>query len=292
MSANESRRQLDRLIEAHGLAPASRAMQQLSRTSIRLEPAYVEPDSARPGSTRLGGLPDLPPGLDWPQAGRQPLAFLAQLRLSEVARQDIDGLLPAQGMIWFFYDLEGFPAGQAPQEKGGFRVLYDPDEGGRLERRRAPKRAPVLTGAARVRATPEPTLPPEESHEAQVLDLSPDQWDAYYELLSSLEATEDVGRDTRHKLLGYADLLQGDLRLDCQMVAAGLDCREDASFRDPRVLELDQGIVEWQLLLQLDHDERLGLDLGGGRLYFLARLPDLRAGRFDRAWAVRQDPLF
>jgi uncharacterized protein YwqG len=292
MSTNEARRQLDRLIDAHGLLGASRALQQLSRASLRLEPAYVEAEAVPVGTTQLGGQPTMPSGLDWPHSGRQPLAFLAQVRLSELSRQDVDGLLPAQGMLWFFYDLEGAPVGQSPQDKAGFRILHEPDESIRLERKAPPKRAPRLGGAARVRASAEPTLPPEESHEAQVLDLTPDQWDAYYELLSSLEATEDVGRDTRHKMLGYSDLLQGDLRLDCQMVSAGLDCRDDASFRDPRVQQLDQGIVEWQLLLQLDEDEKLGLDLGGGRLYFLVRLPDLRAGRFEGAWAIRQEPYF
>ena len=292
MSLNEARRQLDSLIDAHGLEPAARALHRLCRTSIRFEPAYKELDEIPVGTTRLGGVPDLPAQLDWPHRGRVPLAFLAQVRLTEVAREDVDGLLPAQGLLWFFYDLEGSPDGQSPQDKGGFRILHEPNETTRLSRRAGPKRAPTLADAARVRATPEPTLPPEESHEAQVLDLSPDQWDAYYELLSSLEATEGVGRPTRHKMLGYSDLLMGDLRLDCQMVAAGLDCRDDQSFKDPRIQQLDQGIVEWQLLLQVDHDERLGLDLGGGRLYFLARLPDLRAGRFESAWAVRQEPYF
>src|SRR5207237_7059928 len=37
----------------------------------------------RPGASRVGGLPDLPPGVEWPRHDGKRLPFVAQLDLSE-----------------------------------------------------------------------------------------------------------------------------------------------------------------------------------------------------------------
>lgn len=292
MSTHDTRTALDRLIEVHGLAHAGRALHQLSRPSIHLLPHAVAEDAAPRGASRLGGRPDLPAGAAWPSWRGRPLAFVAQLRLSELGPHDPGHLLPGRGLLHFFYDLEDQPDGQVPEDRGGLRVLFHPDERAALTRTDSPSRkAPVQLTAARVELVAEPSMPPEESHEAQVLDLSAEDWDLYYQLLQSLETPTGREEIPRHKLLGYADPLQGDMRLDCQLVTHGMRLTDEAAFRDPRVAALDPGISEWQLLLQLDHDPAHGLELtGGGRLYVMLRLAHLRAGRFDDAWAILQLP--
>jgi hypothetical protein len=62
------------------------------------------------GRSKLGGHPDVPADFVWPTATRTgngksltaPLAFLAQIRLADVARHDRDHLLPASGLLLFF----------------------------------------------------------------------------------------------------------------------------------------------------------------------------------------------
>lgn len=44
--------------------------------------------------SKVGGLPDLPPGFVWPESQTCALPFLAQLRLEEVSSHDLDGNQP------------------------------------------------------------------------------------------------------------------------------------------------------------------------------------------------------
>lgn len=88
------------------------------------------------------GFPDLPDDLDWPtveasdegETFEDPLTFICQIRCSELAELDPEGLLPHEGMLYFFAaldyflgDLDAFTApgmGEWPAEC--FRVLYSP----------------------------------------------------------------------------------------------------------------------------------------------------------------------
>jgi uncharacterized protein YwqG len=58
----------------------------------------------RLGDSRFGGLPDLPPGTEWPKRDDVPMEFVAQIRLADVAPFDAEKLLPAQGTLLFFYN--------------------------------------------------------------------------------------------------------------------------------------------------------------------------------------------
>ncbi len=88
------------------------------------------------------GFPDLPDDLDWPTVEAEddgevfddPLTFVCQIRCEELAELDPEGLLPHEGMLYFFAaldyflgDLDAFTApgmGEWPAEY--FRVLYSP----------------------------------------------------------------------------------------------------------------------------------------------------------------------
>ena len=88
------------------------------------------------------GFPDLPDNLDWPtvettdegETFEDPLTFICQIRCSDIAELDPEGLLPHEGMLYFFAaldyflgDLDAWTApgmGEWPAEC--FRVLYSP----------------------------------------------------------------------------------------------------------------------------------------------------------------------
>lgn len=63
------------------------------------------------GMSRIGGLPDLPAGMPWPTASgyapkvgdrQDPLMFLAQINLADIAEYDPDNVLPHSGLLLFF----------------------------------------------------------------------------------------------------------------------------------------------------------------------------------------------
>jgi uncharacterized protein YwqG len=88
--------------------------------SIRLVPRHPGVgEDGRIGACRIGGVPDLPPGVEWPRLspdarsddelyGSQgtPLSFLLQINLAEVAFADLENLLPKSGMLYFFFYFE------------------------------------------------------------------------------------------------------------------------------------------------------------------------------------------
>src|SRR6185295_11046699 len=70
------------------------------------------------GSTKMGGLPDLPQGMGWPLVAGEPLSFVGQFRLSDVMKFDESEMLPPAGMLYFFYDVDPL--------RGQHQVIYHP----------------------------------------------------------------------------------------------------------------------------------------------------------------------
>jgi len=88
----------------------------LGRIAAQAEAAVkysAELSIGKPGegnTHRLGGRPNLPPTLEWPMWRDSPLAFVAQIELSQLPV--IEGLdLPRIGSLYFFSRAEGMPGG-------------------------------------------------------------------------------------------------------------------------------------------------------------------------------------
>ncbi len=94
------------------------------------------------GRSKWWGFPDLPDSLDWPEVqvndGSElygdPLTFICQIRCEDIAALDPEGLLPHEGMLYFFaamdywlgnLDAAAFP-GLGEWSPQYFRVLYSP----------------------------------------------------------------------------------------------------------------------------------------------------------------------
>lgn len=116
------------LLSDEQLARVATQLAQMTRNSIRLQATLVEEDELALGISKLGGSPDLPPGVAWPTGfldvpppspgfiaahpdepqlpsdGLILLPFIAQLRMEELATYDRDNLLPKSGILYFFYN--------------------------------------------------------------------------------------------------------------------------------------------------------------------------------------------
>ena len=100
----------------------------------------------------------------------------------------------------------------------------------------------------------------------------------------------------QHQMGGFPDPEQpGDMRLDCQLGLSGLKYGDQITTAQAE--EIEQGLEDWQLLLQLDSDACEDLpDDGGsymywgneGFMYFWIRKQDLMARDFSKVWAIMQ----
>jgi uncharacterized protein YwqG len=282
-----------------GLAAVASRLVDLSRESFRLRSSPIEDHLLPVGVSKLGGCPDVPLALAWPTWKTGPLAFVAQINLSEVPKNN---LLPNKGVLSFFYDMEQSAWGFDPNHREGFRTWYFPDTSV-LVRRSDPLR-PVSHGMLRrlqavvsskparasafnsCRLSFDSFLSLPESASASVADLLLELEDE--EIYSNfLEAY--IGPAPQHQLLGLPHPVQGEMELECQLVTNGLYTGDPTGYKDPRRKTLEPGAADWTLLLQVDSDDNAGMMWGDlGMLYFWIRRQDLATSSFDRVWAILQ----
>lgn len=252
------------------------------------------------GASKFGGRPDVPADFIWPvfetdtreddQVKERPLAFLAQFDCAQLAPLDPEGLLPKEGVLSFFYELESQRWGYDPKDAGCARVFWfegplAPAEfPAELEEDfRLPELAAQLSGAIDA---------PDFQDACPALEYP---WTANdYRIFD--QARRELGMDypaNRSQLLGWPDMIQNNMTLQCELISRGyylggswekIPVEERSALRTPSVRE-------WQLLFQLDTVENGDFELmfgDCGRIYFYIRREDLAQRRFDRVWLIQQ----
>lgn len=271
--------------KAAGLSRVLKDIDALARPSIRLYATPAASASAlKLGASKLGGAPDLPTRLKWPEWNGLPQSFIAQIHLPELAAYDVNKVLPSQGMLWFFYDAQQQTYGDKPTDRGAWSVFFQDDEDLTLQRVPVPAALPAESKfqECALRFATEITLSQQPQLDIANFDWSDEEQEKYETLLSDLGTPDE--RKLRHRMLGNPDTIQDDMRLQCQLNSNGVS---DAN--DPRAKALAQGANDWRLLLQVDTDERIGMRwASSGMLYYWIRQSDLQARRFDGTWFVLQ----
>ena len=220
------------------------------------------------GASRLGGDPDLPPGMKWPTCRGKKTSFLAQIPLADFARIE-PGVVPTDGTLTVFAGLIPDDDGVTQMEYGWGRVGHATcvlvrTLRGTLVRRSTPKRVPKL------RSRPVRFVPTLTVTDSRIVDerygLTDKQIDNYwrfeYEAASGTLGRRPDGFPI-HQVLGLPGAVQYPPLFGC-----------DNTF--PKV-------PTHRLLLQIAFDPRLNFAIGdGGSLYLTGRPDDLREGRFDR----------
>jgi len=242
-----------------------------------LAPCLLTPQEGQAESRgcRYGGLPLVPPGTGWPHAPNGPLPFVGQLDFAELAACPGASLplLPRDGILSVFYDIDGAHWGANPEDSAFWKLLWTP---------RSEEAVPLSPPAELLE---EPDLPTRPYRLLPMAGLSlPDFWDTRTPLSTgdwSDEETEDyvelmhslAGGENAHQVGGHPAWIQEDAREEAQRLSGG----------PPEAAQ------EWNLLWQLGSDEEVGLRWGSfGKLFLLLRDEDLRACRFERAWLVLQ----
>ncbi|HET6261117.1 MAG TPA: YwqG family protein [Chloroflexia bacterium] len=306
------------------LPRVARELESLVQPSVRIRTQRVDEDSIPAGASKLGGHPDLPREISWPLSSTLvdvedipqgddepwngiPLAFLAQLSLTDVAEYGLSDVLPRSGMLYFFLEVSDETYfGAVLEQRDSWRVLYYDGDLSLLVRAPYPDGLPGEGHfpACALQFSREITLPPRHAADLEGLKLStrpPVDWSKGP--LDSRLAQEDAtsggyeedaygaisdhlyklyGEDAPiHRLLGYADQIQNDLQGECEVASRGLEWSDLAN------PEID--VSKWRLLLQIDSDEECGMSWGdAGRVYYFIEAEALQARDFSRVWTIMQ----
>lgn len=288
------------LLDEAGLGRAADAIVRSALPSVRLRATVADEEDLPPGTSKLGGRPDLPEGWSWPETGpgvlgagtreNRPLTFIGQLDLAAVTPQDSAGALPDRGMLYFFADTAGFDPVEQREFYRDRQVLYHPRTEG-LRRAPFPERLHEDDRFLARIAEPhrEATLPPEDltgPEEAARLgfgaDFTADEHAAYEDLRERLG--EGGYRAPSHRLLGHPQPVQHDLRVECELETRGFNAWDSSA----RTEELKDRATGWRLLLQVDSQDGADEFVWGdfGRLFYMIRDKDLSERRFEKAWLV------
>lgn len=253
------------------------------------------------GASKFGGRPDVPAGFHWPvfesatyddeTVKPRPLAFLAQFDCAGLAQLDGEGLLPKTGLLSFFYEMDSQRWGYDPKDAGCARVYWF--EGEEL----APAEFPEELG--------EDFRLPELAAELSAGLDAPDFQDACLAIEYPFTANDyryfDQARremefpypDNRSQLLGWPDIIQNNMTLECELVSRGyyLGGSWSGIPLEERDALRNASIQDWLLLFQLDTVTSGDFELmfgDCGRIYFYIRKEDLLSRRFDRVWLILQ----
>ncbi|MEZ4329238.1 MAG: DUF1963 domain-containing protein [Polyangiales bacterium] len=256
------------------------------------------------GASRIGGAPDLPVGMSWPDLGGGLLTFVAQVRLEELP--PLPGVpLPRHGLLSLFVENEG------DFEPSGCVLWSGSSE---LARATPPSGVPFVDEG--LRALPErglrfelvATLPAYGSVAYQALGidcLSHSEQDSYFGLLDLPEGTKRLGGHPA--CLGHdaaEDLVRDALPLDFEAspfhqprarVARRAESGDAGAKRDletfdhwaARRAELVRELHDWVCLFSMDSDYASGEVWGsGGELQYWIRRSELVERRFDGVTVV------
>lgn len=267
-----------------GLERLEKDIDVLAKSSIRLLTMLAIDGAFSVGVSKLGGLPDLPADLQWPERKNVPQSFIAQITLEDVRAYDVNKVLPQSGMLWFFYDAQQETFGEDPTDRGGWQVFYR-EATQQLQRATTPEKLPPksLFQACALSFTNEITLSQFPKLEIAHFDWTEDEQHKYETLLSTFPSADDHAQ-VHHRLLGNPNTIQDDMRSQCQLVSHGIT--DDST---PQATRLLQGAMDWQLLFQVDSDEDAGMNWGNnGMLYYWITSQDLKVQHFDTTWLVLQ----
>lgn len=250
--------QLRQYLIEHGLERVADELVKIARPGIRIRTHPTTEEEIPVGSSKMGGLPDLPIGMDWPVSG-VPMAFIGQFNLAEVHPFDQENLLPESGLLSFFLSKEADENNEIGVLEG--RVFYFDKNTSQLKRFKEEPDNELGFLLCSVSFESVLTLPNSDSPAISSLKLPNSEMDLYEDLTIGsnqfFEWEDESERYTSyHQLFGYPYSL------------------------DDSILEQNNQ----RLLLQVDSSEDLQTFLAHGVLHFYISDEDLRNKDFSQIY--------
>lgn len=246
------------------------------RMTRMAQPTLLMTPTKHPGFSKLGGEPELPPGLAWPVGQKTSRAFLAQVDLADARAAGGPDWLPEEGRLYAFYDDERIGFADLvhivdSHEPAGARASHPADIPPKL---RFPERRVEFL---RLRSIP--------SLDWLGVDVRELDDDVDLDELADLP-NEPFGDELQHRIGGYPSEIQEEqMALSCERLRRGVG-QYDGEEPTPALLRASKA---WRLLLQIDSDPALKMNWGdGGMLYTFIREQDARGGDFSKTVTLFQ----
>lgn len=256
------------------------------------------------GVSKFGGRPDLPEDFEWfyyegkgykGKVENRPLSFLVQINCKEIKEYDKENQLPDSGMLYFFYEMETMTWGFSPEDRGSAKVFYYNGDISKLKKREFPKELDkdYKMPEKRIVFSNRKDVPSYEEFDEILNDMGYEDIDDefYDEYEEKLVKYIENDSNTISKFLGYADTIQGDMKLECEEVTNGISCGKPHELEKSMKEKMNKGSKEWQLLFQLDtvEDDDFELMFGDcGRIYYFIKKDELKKKNFDSSWLILQ----
>ena len=243
--------------------------------------------------SKFGGCPDLPEHFEWyyyegegfnGDIKNRPLSFLAQINLEEAKPYDKDNLLPNRGMLYLFYELETMTWGFDEKDYKSARVYYYDGDLDKLKPRNFPDdlHEDYRLKELLIEFNSKLDMPDYEELDELMDEGQSEELDDYYE--EYIKKDDDVEeQNPLHKLLGYANIIQNSMLLECEQITSKLKGNINTEQEDSCESK------KWRLLFQMDSDDRMNLMFGdAGTIYFYIKEDDLKNCNFDNIWCILQ----
>ena len=273
-------------------------LQRLKKTSIEIIFQEQSSEKLPVGASKFGGKPDLPPDFSWKyflcesyidaEIKQRPLSFLAQINCAEIPDIGEDQLLPKTGILYFFYELSSERWGFDLEDKGCSQVFYYDGPISNLISTNIPEEMEkeFIFPEIPISFQKKSSFPDWQELMADDREIDCEKYEEERSK-KAVNVTEECS-----KLLGYADIIQGNMKIECELISRGINIghgypQMSKEERD----KLEQEAQRWQLLFQLDSlgNDEFELMFGDcGRIYFYITKEELKQKRFDRSWLILQ----
>jgi uncharacterized protein YwqG len=240
------------------------------------------------GATKFGGLPDLVSEMgSWPKYEGQPMCFLAQFNLAELAARCPDWRLPRSGLLSFFRAIDpehDWPLWYDQESRAdASMVLFNPDPDQLIGAAR-PRGLRVVGPECRLDLGDALPLPPMDAVRWRDANVAAEARD----LVENLGMTLRPGGIERcHQLGGYTAYSLDSLTFPAERISRGQNQFGGFNAQSEEGRALIEAAAQWIPLAAFNSCSASGMEWGdGGMLAFMIRSSDLDATRFDKVIAV------
>ena len=109
---------------------------RIARPAVKIKTAIAAESDIAVGDSKFGGVPDLPPHVEWPRCELGPLAFLGQFALRPLRNTLACAMLPHDGLLSVFAYLgdNGYEPGVIEGVPNDTQIIFTSDYGSRVRR--------------------------------------------------------------------------------------------------------------------------------------------------------------